>query len=71
MTSPPFCGKYVVTADGKLYHVIGNTLIEVSEHFPQNGRTIPEILNGLIQRSASQSSFDADCQNSEHPEQYD
>ncbi len=47
-------GNYRYLGDGEMYFVQGNNQIKVTEHFPDNGKTMDTLLEDLIRFSASQ-----------------
>lgn len=51
MTAPLSDGNYI-TIDGTLYFVVGNARIKVTEHFPQTGPTITDLVEDAISYNA-------------------
>ncbi len=49
-------GNYRYSKSGELYFVHGNSQIKVTEHFPNNGKTMDTLLEDLILFSANQQS---------------
>jgi len=49
-------GNYRYSEEGELYFVHGNSQIKVTEHFPDNGKTMDTLLEDLILFSANQQS---------------
>ncbi len=47
-------GNYRYSKEGELYFVHGNSQIKVTEHFPDNGKTMDTLLEDLILFSANQ-----------------
>jgi len=47
-------GNYRYSKEGELYFVHGNSQIKVTEHFPNNGKTMDILLEDLIRFSANQ-----------------
>lgn len=43
---------HVITEDGKQYFVCGKNYIEVSEHFPQKGRKLNDLIEDVILHTA-------------------
>ena len=43
---------YVVEPDGTEYFYCGNSRVKVSEHFPENGKTIRKLMKNVIQYAA-------------------
>lgn len=48
---------HVITENGKQYFVCGKNYIEVSEHFPQKGRRLNELMEDVILHSADNRHF--------------
>lgn len=51
MTAPPSSGSYA-TIDGTLYFIFGKTKIKVTEHFPEGGPTVTDLMEDVISHSA-------------------
>lgn len=51
MTLLPSDGSYM-TINGTLYFLIGKTRIKVTEHFPDGGPTVTELVEDVITHSA-------------------
>lgn len=49
-SSGSFGGSITTTDHGIQYFVIGKTRIKITEHFPENGKSIDELIDGLIQQ---------------------
>ncbi len=45
---------YAVGEDGQEYFYIGKTRIKITEHFPEKGRTMGELIEDLILYAARQ-----------------
>jgi hypothetical protein len=48
-----FVGKTVMEESGTQYFVVGKYKIKVSEHFPERGKTIDNLLEDAVHRAAS------------------
>lgn len=51
MTALPSDGNYL-TVNGTLYFIVGKTRIKVTEHFPQTGPTVTDLVEDAISYSA-------------------
>lgn len=45
---------YTVDEDGREYFCIGKTRIRITEHFPENGRSMGELIEDLVLYAARQ-----------------
>ena len=46
-------GKTVTKDNGTQYFVVGKYKIKVSEHFPEQGKSLDNLLEDAVQRAAS------------------
>ena len=47
-------GFYSVDQTGQTYFCVGDTRIKVTEHFPQTGKTVVELMGDMILSAARQ-----------------
>ena len=51
---PTLKGEIIIDEDGKKHFIYGKIRLNITEHFPEKGKTLSEILDEIILQRASE-----------------